>query len=94
MPRAERVTSIDITGYVYISRGLDLSATGGEYSPYNPPIRYLSYEHSDQLLEDNHAELVFVRPLSSQISSFRFSVTHPVQILPGQYAILGTSVYF
>ena len=45
MPRITLITRIKLTGYVWIKEALNLKLIGPEqYSPYNPPIRYLAIE--------------------------------------------------
>lgn len=63
-----------------------------EFSPYNPPVRYLSSEKAQPLPEGNSlkAKLVHISAITPKIAIFRFSLSspHAIQWKAGQYVAL------
>ncbi|KAI9324770.1 hypothetical protein BDR26DRAFT_880683 [Obelidium mucronatum] len=99
MPRQSLITRIVPTGRVYVKNGLNLKLTSEEqYSPYNPPIRYLRTElaASGKTISDenNTATLREIRKLTANVSTFVFELDKPVQYLPGAFAIFDFSSVF
>jgi uncharacterized protein len=97
MPRTKLVTRIRVTGYTYVEGGLNLIATKSVPSPYNPPIKYLASELSKlgkvQVDQRIDIKLVSAKSETREISTFTFELADrkPVDILPGQHAILDFS---
>lgn len=78
----------------YVTDGLAFRGIEGEYSPYNPPVRYLSTEKKTGLMNDEkqiQAKLIDKQILSPTIARFRFRITDPAKASkwkPGQYVAL------
>ena len=105
MPRVSVLTRIQITGAVYVKGALQLRMTSSEeYSPYNPPVRYLRQE-----LENMHhvqesltpakkrirADLISTQQLSESVRKFTFELSAPVvETLPGGFGIFDFSEHF
>jgi len=88
MPRMSLVTRIRLTGAVFVSSALDLQMTASEqFSPYNPPIRYLQQEieqmghvKTSQTTTEQpiKATLISTQKLTSSISTFSFKLSEPI----------------
>ncbi|KAJ3041969.1 hypothetical protein HK097_002147 [Rhizophlyctis rosea] len=96
MPRITLLTRIKITGLVHIKEGLNLRLNSPEqYSPYNPPIRYLTSEltllNRPSSTPSNSARLTNINRISQNISTFTFTLEKPVTHLPGHFAIFDFS---
>ncbi|KAJ3065295.1 hypothetical protein HDU98_011332 [Podochytrium sp. JEL0797] len=100
MPRCSLVTRIRPTGRVFIRNGLNLKLTSKEqFSPYNPPVRYLTaeLESSGKAIHtsaNNTATLTSISKHTPSISTFTFQLSHPVEYLPGAFAIFDFSSVF
>ncbi|OQR91345.1 hypothetical protein THRCLA_09027 [Thraustotheca clavata] len=99
MPRTSLVTQLHIKAKVYIKNGLSLKLQGPEsFSPYNPPVRYLSTEieaHGKHVNPvRNLATLVQVKRETPQVLSFTFELTTAVSFSPGGFAMFDFSPYF
>ncbi|CAF3820028.1 unnamed protein product [Adineta steineri] len=93
MPRITLLTRIKLTGYVWIKEGLNLKLIGPEqYSPYNPPIRYLAIElekmGKPSTVSTRNAKLIEIKKLTKLISRFTFELDEKVSFKPGGYVIL------
>lgn len=101
MPRMNLVTRIRITGAVYIKEALSLRMISDEqFSPYNPPLRYLRGELEDMGLSNESessgikATLISVQKITNSISTFSFQLSAPVDVsLPGGFGIFDFSEY-
>lgn len=108
MPRVQILTRIHVTGHVRIRRAianlrLDTTSVPEQFSPYNPPVRLLRSEITDQIGGEYFSidgagitcRLVDVKQLTSRISTFIFETDqpfHPLEtLLPGGYAIFDFS---
>jgi ferredoxin-NADP reductase len=97
MPRQNLITRVHVTGYTYVRSGLNLLATESHPSPYNPPIKYLSSElHKlGKSPQDTRRDISLVKSKreTRDISTFTFEFPDgkPVDIQPGQHAILDFS---
>ena len=97
MPRQNVLTTLFITGFVFIRDALPVRQAPGsdvERSPYSPPIRLLAEEAKDQaslISSDIQALLTSIHPLSTDLAEFTFEVSSPVKIVPGQTAVLDFS---
>ncbi|KAH7397784.1 oxidoreductase-like protein [Cadophora sp. MPI-SDFR-AT-0126] len=78
----------------FVSDGLAFRGHDGEFSPYNPPVRYLSSETSHGIggLEKQvHAKLIDKKIITPTIARFRFHIADPENASkwkPGQYVAL------
>ncbi|CAF1491313.1 unnamed protein product [Adineta ricciae] len=93
MPRMTLITRIKLTGYVWIKAALNLMLVGPEqYSPYNPPVRYLAteLERMGRSLKTStsNAKLIEIKKLTNHISKFTFELNENVSFKPGGYVIL------
>lgn len=92
MPRANSLTTISITGYVFVEDSIAVRQQPGSTvnrSPYSPPIRFLTDETQDsQSLADVSVTLTRVKLHSPHVATFTFTSSAPVIIRPGQHAIL------
>ena len=100
MPRVGLLTRIQVTGAVFVKAGLNLRLTSDEqYSPYNPPVKYLKSELAQmghvtavQTSEPVKATLVSVQAHSQSISTFTFQLSSPIeQGLPGGFGVFDFS---
>ncbi|KAJ3112679.1 hypothetical protein HDU96_004309 [Phlyctochytrium bullatum] len=92
MPRVSRLTRIQITGYVFAKHALGLTATRTDFSPYNPPVRYMAHEPQSLFADASiTARIVKSTLLSADISTFDIELAEPVLYKPGQYAIFDFS---
>lgn len=84
---------ITINSARYVSDGLAFRGRPGEYSPYNPPVRYLSTEKKQSV---KSTELIMVKLIDKEIitptvARFRFHVSDPKKAgswKPGQHVAL------
>ncbi|KAG0646016.1 Serine threonine-kinase ATG1 [Hyphodiscus hymeniophilus] len=78
----------------FVKDGLAFRGIEGEYSPYNPPVRYLSTEtKTDLAVDDNQilAKLIGKQVLTPTIARFRFQLRGPAKAgtwKPGQYVAM------
>ena len=100
MPRTSMVTRIRITGAMFIKSGLNLKMRSNEqFSPYNPPIRYLDqelkargYPSESSSNSTATAELVATRTLTEDISTFRFKLSNAMDApFPGGFGVFDFS---
>lgn len=105
MPRVGLLTRVRITGAVYIRGAIQLQMTSSEeYSPYNPPVRYLRSELAQlRNVQDSkgpsndevHATLVSTQPLSESVRKFTFELSAPLDAtMPGGFGIFDFSEHF
>ncbi|UJR07373.1 hypothetical protein I4U23_011659 [Adineta vaga] len=93
MPRMTLITRIKLNGYVWIKEALNLKLIGHEqYSPYNPPVRYLAVEMEKMgrplKTSTKNAKLVEIKKLTKYISRFTFELDEETSFKPGGYVIL------
>lgn len=80
----------------YVSNGLAVRGQPGEFSPYNPQVRYLSTETRNGVANSGvqavRAKLLSRKTLSPTVARFRFRMENPDSTStwkPGQYVALG-----
>ncbi|KAF9525589.1 hypothetical protein CPB83DRAFT_909061 [Crepidotus variabilis] len=95
MPFQDTITEVYITGFTYVRQGFPLRETSEQkiqLSPYNPPVRLLAEEDQSSTLfsSQNLPKLLLNRITlhSPTVATFEWDVSTPIQILPGQAAIL------
>jgi NAD(P)H-flavin reductase len=77
-----------------VSNALNFRGQEGEFSPYNPPVRYLSSESHHgmtSIAKQIHARLIEKTIITPTIGRFRFHIADPAkasQWKPGQYVAL------
>lgn len=85
---------IKVEGARFVADALSFRGQEGEFSPYNPPVRYLSSENRHGIAGNNKqifAKLVDKKIISPTIGRFRFHIADPVKASkwkPGQYVAL------
>jgi NAD(P)H-flavin reductase len=85
---------IHVKAAKFVSDGLAFRGQVGEYSPYNPPVRYLSIENRHGLMKNDnqiHAKLTEKHILTPTIGRFKFQIADPEKASkwkPGQYVAL------
>ena len=99
MPRVTLLTRIKLTGHVWIKEALHLQLLSPEqYSPYNPPVRYLAVELEKMgkpvKAANSRATLIDVTKLTQRISRFTFDLEEKVSFKPGGFVILDFSHLF
>jgi ferredoxin-NADP reductase/predicted pyridoxine 5'-phosphate oxidase superfamily flavin-nucleotide-binding protein len=92
MPRVTLITRIKQTGHVWIKKALNLKLLAPEqYSPYNPPVRYLTSELEKMgkpaKPANTWATLVDIKKLTQRISRFTFELEEKVSFKPGGFVI-------
>lgn len=96
MPRVKVLVRVRITGFVFVRQGLSLGQISStQFSPYNPPVRYLKEElrkmgKAEEPLAQR-AVLTASTRLTESLAAFRFELEQPIAYLPGQYVILDFS---
>ncbi|TVY93175.1 hypothetical protein LAWI1_G000425 [Lachnellula willkommii] len=83
---------IKVDAVRFVSDGLAFRGQQREYSPYNPPVRYLSTERANGIspTEKIYAKLIHKNILSPTVGRFRFQIADPKKATwkPGQYVAL------
>ncbi|KAE8453271.1 hypothetical protein EG329_011338 [Mollisiaceae sp. DMI_Dod_QoI] len=78
----------------FVSDALAFRGQEGEFSPYNPPLRYLSSETRNAIAGDDKrifAKLVDKTIITPTVGRFRFRIADPAKAskwMPGQYVAL------
>lgn len=95
MPSQNALTTIEITGYIFIEDALPVrqrEGTDPQRSMYSPPVKLLKEEQASSTYfstEDAiHVTLSRIRLHSSDLATFTFESPHKLNIIPGQAAIL------
>ncbi|MEP2987867.1 MAG: hypothetical protein ABJN65_17990 [Parasphingorhabdus sp.] len=101
MPRVELLTRIQVTGAVFVKGALNLRLVSQEqYSPYNPPVRYLRSEldamgHTADAFEAPNpigATLVSTQQISDTVRTFTFELSEEIDMpTPGGFGIFNFS---
>ncbi|KIY64543.1 hypothetical protein CYLTODRAFT_401684 [Cylindrobasidium torrendii FP15055 ss-10] len=98
MFQQDRLTTIHVTGAVYISNALPVRVREGtevQPSPYSPPVKLLNEESASRVVFSGNdtvsATLVSMRLVSETIGTFTFATSKPLNIVPGQAIILDLS---
>lgn len=90
MPRANVITLVKVTGYIFVKDALPFRQPPGsnEPSPYSPPIRFLAEEHDITSVHDIKATLKRFEPHSDDLATFVFEASAPPKVIAGQYAVV------
>ncbi|KAG1727467.1 uncharacterized protein EDB91DRAFT_1163916 [Suillus paluster] len=95
MPSQNALTTIEITGYIFIEDALPVrqhEGTEPQRSIYAPPVKLLKEEQNSSTYfstEDVvHVALSRIELHSSDLATFTFEYPHKLDIIPGQAAIL------
>jgi NAD(P)H-flavin reductase len=95
LPRSNLAVKINVEAARFVKSGLLFRALPGEYSPYNPPVQYLSTEDTHSLPGDNSGTATLIRKeiLSPSVARFAFSLPSGSNITwkAGQYVALDFS---
>ncbi len=85
---------IKVDAIKFVSNGLAFRGQEGEYSPYNPPVRYLTSENRNSVAVNDkiiNAKLIKKEIITPTIGRFRFRVSDSAQASrwkPGQHVAL------
>lgn len=91
---ANLAVKIKVEATRFVSDGLAFRGREGEFSPYNPPVRYLATETSRGLGASDkpiNARLIDKKIITPTIARFRFHIADPEKASkwkPGQYVAL------
>lgn len=97
LPRSNLIVKVSLTAARFVQKGLAFRGITDEFSPYNPPVRFLPTEHNAVQTEPTasntiaHAQLVKIQAITPTISCARFKVSKPKAAErwnPGQYVAL------
>ncbi|KFY86054.1 hypothetical protein V500_07909 [Pseudogymnoascus sp. VKM F-4518 (FW-2643)] len=92
IPHTNLAVKISVKALRFVTDGLGFRGREGEYSPYNPPVRYLATERQGiESIEKGYARLVKKDILTPNVGRFRFKLMDskkPSQWMPGQYVAL------
>jgi NAD(P)H-flavin reductase len=96
MPRSNLAVRVTITAARLVSSVLPFRGSTGEYSPYNPVVRYLTSEKASGRAEAQNsnqitAKLLTQTPLTPTISRFRFALSNATSYTAGQYVTIDVS---
>ena len=95
IPHTNLAVKISVEALRFVTDGLGFRGHDGEYSPYNPPVRFLATEQRHGIAggdKEMHAKLVKKETLTPNIGRYRFKLVNPEKPSrwrPGQYAALG-----
>lgn len=97
MPRINVLTTVDVTGFVYVANALPVRQEKGsvvEASPYSPPVRFLAGEKRlESSLDDVSVTLKNIELYAPDLATFTFDASKLISIKPGQHAILDLSSF-
>ena len=98
MPRINIVTTVETTGFVYVTNALAVRQKPDstvERSPYSPPVRFLAEEigSSELALDDVSATITRIKLHTPSVATFSFEASKPIAIKPGQHAIIDFSSF-
>ncbi|KAH7885648.1 hypothetical protein F5I97DRAFT_1810448 [Phlebopus sp. FC_14] len=95
MPRTNALTTLYVTGFIFVSDALPVRQRPGSVanrSPYSPPTRLLAEETYSTYFDDSTTQrsvtLASVELHSRDLATFTFESPSPLEITPGQTAIL------
>ncbi|KAG2074399.1 hypothetical protein BDR04DRAFT_1008273 [Suillus decipiens] len=95
MPSQNALTTIEITGYIFIEDALPVrqgEGTEPQRSPYTPPVKLLKEEQTSSTYFSTddaiHVTLSRIELHSSDLATFTFESPHKLDVIPGQAAIL------
>lgn len=97
LPRSNLVVKLSLTAARFVQRGLAFRGIPDEFSPYNPPVRFLPTEdnalHTEPAATNTtgYAQLVKIDTITPTIIRVRFKVSQPKAAAkwnPGQYVAL------
>ncbi|KAJ1301929.1 hypothetical protein OPQ81_000768 [Rhizoctonia solani] len=92
MDRTNLLTLVTTTGYTFVQNAMPIRQVPGTSpipSPYNPPVRYLVEEKAQGRAENGTTlSLERIELHSSDLATFSFVPSVPVQVKPGQAAII------
>jgi NAD(P)H-flavin reductase len=94
IPHTNLAVKISVDALRFVTDGLGFRGREGEYSPYNPPVRYLATEQRNGVIgaKETRAKLIKKEILTPNIGRYRFKLIDPEKpgnFRPGQYAALG-----
>lgn len=96
MPRSNLAVRVTITAARLVASVLPFRGNTGEFSPYNPVVRYLASEKASgrttvQSSNQITAKLLTQTPLTPTISRFKFALSNAISYTAGQYVTIDVS---
>ncbi|THX95734.1 oxidoreductase [Aureobasidium pullulans] len=96
MPRSNLAVRVTITAARHVASVLPFRGDTGEFSPYNPIVRYLATEQAASRADTSNqnqitAKLLEQTILTPTISRFRFSLSNAATFKVGQYVTIDAS---
>lgn len=96
MPRSNLAVRVTITAARLVASVLPFRGNTGEFSPYNPVVRYLASEKASGRTEAKNsnqitAKLLSQTPLTPTISRFKFALSNATTYTAGQYVTIDVS---
>jgi NAD(P)H-flavin reductase len=96
MPRSNLAVRVTITAARLVASVIPFRGNTGEYSPYNPVVRYLASEQASGRTEARNsnqvtAKLLTQTPLTPTISRFKFALSNATSYSAGQYVTIDVS---
>ncbi|THW15983.1 oxidoreductase [Aureobasidium pullulans] len=96
MPRSNLAVRVTITAARHVASVLPFRGDTGEFSPYNPVVRYLATEQAASRADTSNqnqitAKLLEQTILTPTISRFRFSLSNAATFKAGQYVTIDAS---
>lgn len=96
MPRSNLAVRVTITAARLVASVLPFRGNTGEFSPYNPVVRYLASEKASgrttvQSSNQITAKLLLQTPLTPTISRFKFALSNATSYTAGQYVTIDVS---
>jgi NAD(P)H-flavin reductase len=96
LPRSNLAVKVKIDAARFVRKGLSFRGTSGDFSPYNPPVRFLRSERALPDLQATNKDVAYAKLLTKDlitptIARLRFSVSDPEAAgrwKPGQYVAL------
>ncbi|KAI5196909.1 oxidoreductase [Aureobasidium subglaciale] len=96
MPRSNLAVRVTVHEARLVAAVLPFRGNTGEFSPYNPAVRYLASEKASTRIEEQSENMVTAKllsqtPLTPTISRFRFSLSNAATYTAGQYVTIDVS---
>ena len=94
VPHTKLAVKIHVKAVRFVTNGLAFRGQAGEFSPYNPPVRYLSSEIRNGVMKNDkqvHAKLIGKEILAPTVGRFKFQLVDPDKTSkwkPGQYVAI------
>lgn len=97
MPRITALTLLEVVGYRLVSASLPIRSPDViQYSPYNPPVRYLVEEGKAAVAPITNVDLLLssIHLHADDLATLTFTTSSPVAVVPGQHAVIDKNPLF